>query len=168
MVDSSWDNGGMPVKPKGWSTWTKVGLGCGIVVLLFFATCAGGGFLMFRAGTRAMDKAWAQMRESAEMARTEEGARALYLANPGLARNYPTVEDFLKASEAWRARIGEIPVQRPDLKTLFDPKKGGGLQVESHSESGGTKRVRIAYRFAGGGRLVVEMEDKSLTDIRVE
>ncbi|WP_005033829.1 hypothetical protein [Holophaga foetida] len=168
MADASWDNGGVVPKPKGWSTWTKVGLGCGIVVLLFFATCVGGGFLMFKAGGRAMDKAWVQMRKSAEMARTKEGARALYEANPGLSQRYPTVEDFLKASEAWRPRLGEIPVERPDLKTLMDPKKGGGLKIESQSEAHSGKRVRIAYRFSSGGSLVLEMEDKSLTDIRVE
>lgn len=168
MADSSWDNGGLPPKPKGWSTWTKVGLGCGVVALLFFVTCVGGGFLMYRAGGRAMDKAWVQMRHSAEMARTEEGARALYQANPGLVKKYPTLEDFLKASEPWRSRLGEIPVERPDLKTLMDPKKGGGLHIESKSESGSGKRVRIAYRFPSGGRLVIEMEDDSLTDIRVD
>jgi len=168
MTDARWDNGGLPPKSKGWSTWAKVSLGCGVLVLLLLATCVGGGLWMFKAGTGAMDKAWAQMRANAEMARTEDGARALYQANPGLAAKYPTLEEFLKASEVWRPRLSEIPVQRPDLKTLVDPKKGGGLQITSQTEAGGLRRLHMAYRRADGGRLVIEMEGKSLTDIRVE
>lgn len=168
MADASWDNGGLPPKRRGLGTWAKVSLGCGVIALLMLVTCVGAGYWAFRKGSAAIDGVWSEMHRTAEQVRTDEGARALYQANPRLADTYPTVEDFLQAVAEWRPRLGEIPAQRPDFKSLVDPKGGSGFKLDSRSESGQPQRVTIGFNTRGGGRLVMIQEDGKLVDIRVE
>jgi hypothetical protein len=168
MADSNWDGGAMPPRKEGVPLWGKIGIGCGVAVFLLALTCGGVVYWGMSKGTQAIDKAWAEMRTQVTRLQTEEGAKALYRENPGLAKNYPTEEEFLKASEAWRSRLSEVPLKRPDLKTLFDPKAGGGFHFDSHQVSDGPKDVTVSYRLPSGARILIKTEDDRLTDIRVE
>ena len=43
MVDSSWDNSGQGAPAKtGLPLWGKLGLGCGVALLILMGTCVGG------------------------------------------------------------------------------------------------------------------------------
>ncbi len=159
-------------------TWAKVVLGCcggcALVFVLLMATCIGGAtwiskhgvpeFLDQAAGSAFLDKAWAEMDRAVQGLRTEEGTRALYRANPGLAENYPTEEDFLKAAEEWRPNLGEFPAKRPQLRDLLREKHGGG-HFSINTQNGTT---RIEYQIPKGGRLFLQLESDKLVDLRVE
>lgn len=162
MAEMTWDNGGAPVRKAGMPLWAKILAGCGIAVLLMMATCGGLIWWGISRGTAAVDQVWAEMVKDVEALRTEAGARALYRDNPGLARNYPTEADFIKASEDWRSRLGEIPAKRPSLGELMQG-KGGGFSIHSNND-----HRRVTYRFRKGGRLVLEWEQEALVDIRME
>lgn len=164
MADSSWDNSGMPKSKQGMSTLAKVGLGCGIVFLLLVLTCGSCLFLGFQKASSSIDASWRQMTSTVEALRTDEGAKGLYSANPGLKDNFATEEDFLKAVGEWRPKLGPIPQQRPDLKALF-----ASHQMEYNARSlNGRKTVSVRYRMNGGARLFLETEENKLVDIRVE
>lgn len=165
MVDSGWDNGGMaPSKKKGMPVWGKVLAGCGVAVLLLLATCVGAVYWGVGKVSEKADQAWAQMDQTVRSLRTEQGAKALYLANPGLANTYPTEEDFLKAAEGWRDKLGEFPVQRPSLGDLVKGENGAGhLSIDSRNAS-----TRVDYQIPKGGRLHLVMEAGKVTDLRVE
>ncbi len=165
MADSGWDNGGMaPSKKKGMPVWGKVLAGCGVAVLLLLATCVGAVYWGVGKVSQKADQAWAQMDQTVRSLRTEQGTKALYLANPGLADTYPNEEDFLKAAEGWRDKLGEFPARRPSIKDLVEEKNGGGhLNIESRNAS-----TRVEYQIPKGGRLHLVMEAGKLTDLRVE
>ncbi len=178
MAEGSWDNAGTPPQQKGMPLWGKISLGCcggcALVFVLFLATCIGGVRWVSRhgvpealdkaVGSAFLDKAWSGMDRAVRGLKTEEGTRALYRANPGLAENFPTEEDFLKAAEAWRPNLGEFPAQRPSLGDLFHQKKGEGhFSVNTQNST-----TRIEYQIPGGGRLYLEMESERLVDLRVE
>lgn len=131
MADSSWDNGGqgLPAK-RGMPVWGKVLLGCGIAFLVVLVTCVSGiayvahkakkdpeGFKKQVMGF-AFDKIrpdWEDFRAVVEQMRTEEGSRALYAANPGLAKTWPAESDFLQTTAKWRKDIAPAPDLTPDL-----------------------------------------------------
>jgi len=165
MVDSGWDNGGMPlVKGKGMPVWGKVLMGCGVAVLLLLATCAGALYWGVGKVSEKADRAWAEMDQTVRSLRTEQGSRALYQANPALADSYPTEGDFLKAAEAWRPNLGKFPPQRPSIRDLVEEKNGGGhLSIDSRNAT-----TRIDYQIPKGGRLHLVMESGKVTDLRVE
>lgn len=162
MMAPDWKDADGPVRKAGTPLWTKILAGCGLALLLLLGTCGGLLWWGIQRGSAAMDQVWAEMVRDVEALRTEAGARRLYHENPGLVRNYPTEEDFLKASAAWRDRLGEIPLQRPTLRELFQGKVGG-FSIHSRNE-----QRRVTYRFPKGGRLVLEWERDSLVDLRME
>ena len=114
MADSSWDNGGhgVPLKP-GLPLWAKVAMGCGIAFLVALVTCVGGVAYVANKAKKdpegfknkvmgfALDKIrpdWEDFRAVVDQLRTPEGCRALYAANPGLAKTRPTESDFLQSA----------------------------------------------------------------------
>jgi len=178
MADGSWDNAGMPAPKKGIPLWGKITLGCcggcALVFVLLMATCIGGARWVSKhgvpealdkaVGSAFLDKAWAGMDRAVQGLKTEESAKALYRANPGLAENFPTEEDFLKAAEEWRSNLGEFPAQRPSLRDLTRERKGGGhFSINTQNN-----RTRVEYQIPKGGRLYLELEDEKLVDLRVE
>ncbi|WP_291271648.1 hypothetical protein [Geothrix sp.] len=131
MADSSWDNGGHGVPLKtGLPLWGKIALGCGIAFLVALVTCVGGvafiankvkkdpeGFKQ-KAMNLVADKVrpdWEDFRAVVEQLRTPEGCRALYAANPGLAKTWATESDFLQASSKWQKDLAPVPDLTPEL-----------------------------------------------------
>ena len=166
MPDSSWDNGGLP-RRQSLPIWGKVAIGCGAAFLCFvLAVGALVGWGVHKAGS-VIDQGWAQLHQEVESLKTETGTRALYRANPGLAQSYPTEAAFLEAAAAWRPRLGTIPAQRPDLKTLFDHRTGADFHFKAHHDNG-RKWTEIHYRMATGATLVIELEGDRLTDLHVD
>ena len=166
MPDSSWDNSGLP-RRQGVPLWGKVAIGCGAAFLCFvLAVGALVGWGVHKAGT-AIDQGWAQLHQSVESLKTPAGTQALYRANPGLAQTYPTEAAFLEAAAEWRPRLGAIPAQRPDLKTLFDHRTGGDFRFKAH-QGNGRKWTELHYRMATGATLVLELEGDRLTDLHVD
>ena len=128
MVDASWDNSGLPPAKKGLGTGMKVLMGCGIAVLLTVVTCAVGGAVLghyIKKDPRAFElrvegfakglvqKDWERFRALVDQLQTEDGARAVYHANPGLHQAQPTEELFLQAVRAWRPRLAPLPAEAP-------------------------------------------------------
>lgn len=166
--DASWDDTSAPPPPKkGLSTFGKVLIGCGGAMLCFILAVAALSWVVFTKASKAMDRGWAELRERTEGLRTEAGARRVYRDNPGLAQNYATEEDFVKASREWRGKLGDLPEQRPDFKALFSGRGPGSLRITTR-EAGGKKRVSIRMRMSNGALLSVELEDDKLTDIQVD
>jgi hypothetical protein len=142
--------------------WVQILLGGVVVVLLVLGAIAGGGYLVYQKGTVVMDRAWKDLRTTAERLRTVESTRALYRGNPGLAEVYPTEGEFLKVVEAWRPKLGDVPAQRPPLLSLL--KDSRTIQIHRNS-SDGHETVRMKFKFASGGVLEMETDQDKLTSL---
>ncbi len=167
-MDQSWDGGGLPPKKKGMSSLAKVGIGLLAAFVLFVGLCFGAGYWMYRTASRSVHHGWDIMRQTAEQLKTEEGARRIYAENPALSRDYPTQEGFLEAAGGWRAKLGSIPSQLPDMETMQDPKNQGTLDLRRHYGGGVKEGIGITYATQGGGRIVIEIADGKLTSLRVD
>lgn len=165
-VDPSWQNEAPPPK-KGLSVFGKVLIGCGAAFLCFVIAVGAMAYVVVSKATSAMDRGWAQMRAEVHSLRTEEGARELYRKNPGLAQNYPTEEDFVKASAEWRSKLEDLPASRPTLKEMMRGGRHGAITIQTRA-SDGAKVTTIRMRMASGSILVVEMDNDKLTDIRMD
>ena len=181
MADSSWDNGGQGVPAKaGLPLWAKIGLGCGVAFLVVLATCVGGAAYL---GSRikkdpegfknkvmgfALDKLrpdWEDFRTVVDQLRTPEGCRALYAANPGLAKTWATESDFLDAADKWRKDLAPISDLTPELMEHqglhINHMIGGRVEVGWSPKTGRPVYVTFAgARKAGdkGPRQVIEVE----------
>lgn len=97
MVDSSWDNSGMPAAKRGMSLWAKIGLGCGV-------GAAAGPYLWgmrlvwpaqgVRGAGRPVDHRAFNRRKPG----FGDGRPRAYASNPGLKDSYPTEGEFLAAA----------------------------------------------------------------------
>jgi hypothetical protein len=156
----------MPAQRKsGLPLWGKIALGCGVAMLLFLGSCVVLiGYGVHR-GSEAMDQAWVRMRKEVAELSSEDGARKMYQQNPGLADRYPTEEDFVKASAIWRPKLTQLPEQPPTIRDLMEGK--GNVQLMTHFENG-RKRSRIRVKLQDGSRLIVETDEKGVTDIRMD
>lgn len=164
MADSSWDNGGHGVPAKaGLPLWGKIALGCGVVFLVVLVTCVGGvAFLANKAkkdpeGIKnavlgfALDKMkpeWDEFRAVIDQLRTPEGCRALYAANPDLAKSWATEAEFLAAAEGWRPNLAPTPELTPELM------ERQGLRI--HRGSGG--RLEVGWSPKDGRAVYVTFE----------
>ena len=131
MANSSWDNGGYGVPAKaGLPLWGKIALGCGVAFLVVLVTCVSGiAYVANRAkkdpdGFKnkvmgfALDKVrpdWDDFRAVVEQLRTAEGCRALYAANPGLAKTWATESAFVAAASKWQKDLAPTPDLTTDL-----------------------------------------------------
>lgn len=131
MADASWDNGGHGVPAKaGMPLWAKIGIGCGVLFLVAMVTCFGLGAYVVNKAKKdpegfknqvmgfALDKVrpdWEDFRAVVEQLRTQEGCRALYAANPGLSKSWPTEGEFLSTAEGWRKGLVPAPDLTPEL-----------------------------------------------------
>ena len=164
MADGSWDNGGHGVPAKaGMPLWGKIALGCGISFLVVLVTCVGAGAFFInkikkdpegfkqKAMNLVADKMrpdWEDFRAVVEQLRTPEGCQALYAANPGLAKTWPTEAAFLEASSRWHKEV----VSAPDL--TLDVLEHGGLQI--NRDFGG--QVRVGWSPKSGRSVYVTFE----------
>jgi len=164
MVDSSWDNTGMPKPKQGMALWAKIGLGCGVVFLLLVLTCGSCIWVGINKGSAALDRSWAELHDSAEGLRTVEGTKALYRHHARLRESYPTEADFLKAAAEWRPGLSGIPAKRPDFKALFQEHK---LEIQASNQNG-RETTHIRYHMESGKALIMDTELGKLVDIRVE
>jgi len=164
MVDSSWDNSGMPAPRKGMPLWGKIGLGCGVIFFLMVLACGSCVWMGISKGSAALDRSWAELHGGAEALRTDEGSKALYRQHPRLQESYPTEEEFLKAVAEWRPNLSGIPAQRPDFKALFKEHK---LEIQA-SNVNGRETTHIRYHMESGKALAMDTEMGKLVDIRVE
>jgi len=146
------------------SLWAKLGLGCGVLLLIVGLACGSCVFWGFRKGAEALDTQWAVITHTTEQLSTVEGSQSLYQANPGLKDTFPTEEDFLKAAAEWRPGVAKLPTQRPDMKSLFKEQK---LDMRGETFNG-RKVWHLKYHMNTGKSLSVETENGKLTDLRVE
>ena len=195
MVDASWDNSGQPPPKKGLGTGMKVLLGCGIAALLAVVTCAVGGAVLgnyIKKDPKAFElrvegfakglvqKDWERFRALVDQLQTEDGARAVYHANPGLHQAHATEELFLQAVRAWRPRLAplpaEVPVSRhrrrrhrqeeepaPEEAPAAEGSKR--LSVDLQKVFGNT-RIRCTY--PDGLRLAVAFDGERIRNLSVE
>jgi len=167
MADGSWDNGGHGVPAKaGMPLWGKIAMGCGAAFLVVLVTCVGGAAYLghkaksdpdwFKQKTKgvinlALDKVrpdWEDFRLVVEQLRTPEGCQALYAANPGLAKTWPTQAAFLEASSRWHKEVVSAPDLTPEVM------EHGGLQI-NHVFSG---QVKVGWSPRTGRSVYVTFE----------
>lgn len=181
MADGSWDNGGhgVPVK-AGMPLWAKIGIGCGIAFLVVLVTCVGGAAYVVNRAKKdpdgfknqvmgfALEKVrpdWEDFRAVVEQLRTVEGSRALYAANPGLARTWTTEADFLAAAAGWRKDLLPPPDLTPEVMERqglrINHALGGRVEVGWSPKEGRAVYVTFERARKGGDkgpRLVTELE----------
>jgi hypothetical protein len=153
----------IPARKQGLSVLGKVFIGCGSALLCFLLAIGALVWVVFHQASRELDRGWVQIHALG----TEQGARDLYRRNPGLAQNYATEEDFVKASASWRPKLAGLPEKRPGLGEFMSHKGGGIYSVESRSVNGKTS-FTMRVRLGNGATLVVEIENDKFTDLQVE
>jgi hypothetical protein len=196
MVDASWDNSGMAPQKQGLGTGMKVLMGCGIAALLAIVTCFVGGAVLgnlIKKDPKAFElrvegfakglvqKDWERFRTLAEQLQTDDGARALYQANPGLHQAHPSEGQFLEAVRTWRPRLAPLPVDVPvgnhrrhprdrqedaparDKATRAESTKQPSLDIQKVF---GSTRIRCTY--PDGTRLSVAFDGERVRTIEVE
>ncbi len=162
MADSSWDNGGQPAQRKqGMSIWAKVALGCGVIFLLGMGGCVVLGATCARAIGKTMDgREWGQLKEAVQQLQSDEGAKALYQANPELSQAYPTEDDFLEKARIWRPKLEPLPAEMPGVFT--------GKISYNVSINGGFRKVELGYTNGIGGKIASRWENGRLQMISVD
>ena len=155
MADASWDNSGMPARKPGMPTWVKILLGCGLAMLVAMGGCVALATWGCHAMTQSMEtEEWGQLRQAVAQLQTDDGARALYQANPGLAAAYPTEQAFLTAAQGWRPRLEPMPEHMPGLLT--------GRVSYSVQIQGGFRRTELGYRNGKGTWIASRWENGHL------
>lgn len=145
--------------------WMQIGFGCGAALLVVVGTLAGAGYVIHRKGTAVLNRAWKELRTTTERLKTAESTKALYRGNPALSEIYPTEKDFLKVTEAWRPKLGDVPEAQPSLRRLFvDPQL---LQIH-RNRSDGHETVRVRFTFGSGAILVMETDQGKLTNLMLQ
>ena len=161
-------------------TWGKVLLGCGVVALLGLATCVGGvAYLGHRVKNDpdgfknkvlgfALEKVrpdWDDLQAVVNQLRSPEGSRALYAANPDLAKTWPTEAAFLEAAASWGKDLPPQTDLSPDLmehqRLHINHVMGGKVTIGWSPR--GARAVYVTFdrpRKAGdkGPRRVVELD----------
>lgn len=178
MTDSSWnqESPSDPASKPGMPTWAKFLLGCGVLAVLVLTTCIGGvAYLGHRIkkdpeGFKKSieDKAlgfardmvrqpWEALHKVVDQLQTDEGAQAVYAANPALKDHYPTADSFVEAARTWRPRLEPLPPELPDLRegSLNISKDFGKTQKLQYRTKKGV-RIRSEWQMDSGaiGQLV--------------
>ncbi|MDE3034116.1 MAG: hypothetical protein KGI56_10660 [Acidobacteriota bacterium] len=167
-MDSSWDNSGLPPQKKGMPTWVKILGGCGIAAALLIGSCVGFAAWGFQKGKAIFQEqgsiAWTKLASYEKQLESDEGVQALYQANPGLARAYPTESDFLKAAQTWRPKLAPIPAQMPNV---FQAIKERSFSFNIQKNNQHSRRSAGVRMGSGGGFLVATWENEELVDLEV-
>jgi hypothetical protein len=95
---------------------------------------------------------WVIMRKAVGQIGSDEGARAFYQANPGLAMRIPTEELFLRIASGWRKLIEPLPEDLPDLEahTLSYTETSEGTEMSYRTSKG----VLVFMKWASDDRLM--------------
>jgi hypothetical protein len=141
----------------------KVSLGCGVLLLLFLATCGAFTGIARRQADAAADRGWAQLRAPFERLGNDEGALALYRESPALQAKFGTEERFLATAAAWRPKLVALPDRRPALKELLG-KDGSRFRIRNDAVKG-RPRLWIRYAPPGGATFTVELEDDKVVGL---
>jgi len=192
MVDSSWDNSGLPPQKKGLGTGMKVLMGCGIALLLVLVTCAVGAAVLgnyIKKDPKAFEtrvegfansliqRDWERLRTLVDQLQTDDGARAVYRANPSLRQTQASEEPFLQAVRAWRPRLRPLPQEAPlgghrhrrsrnqpeEAPPASDAPRPFSVDMQKIF---GTTRIRCTY--PDGTRLAVSFDGERVKTIEVE
>jgi hypothetical protein len=163
MANGSWDNSGAPAPKSGMPLWGKIAIGCGVTMLLVLGTCVGGGIYLSNKIKKdpegfkkqvmgfAIDKIrpeWDDFRAVVEKLRTEEGCKALYAANPDLAKTWAKESDFLEAAKGWQKDLEPLP------ELTVDVLEHHGFQL--NKQIGGN--VYVSYRAKKGPDVAVTFD----------
>jgi len=168
VQDASWDNSAAPPPRKaGLGTGGKILIGCGAAALCLLLAIGALAWVVYNKVNTAMDRGWVTMHRKLDDLKTDSGARRLYRENPGLAQNYPTEEEFLRASREWRDKLGDLPEKRPEIREMLRSRGPGGVVIKSR-DTGDRKTVTVRLRMSTGASLVVELVNDQLTDIQVD
>ncbi len=161
MADSSWDNGGQPMQRKqGMSIWAKVALGCGVLFLLGLGGCVVLGATCAKVVGKTMDgREWVQLKEAVRQLQSDEGAKALYQANPELSQAYLSEENFLQQARLWRPKLEPLPAEMPSIFT--------GKISYNVSVNGGFRKVELGYTNNRGAAIASRWENGRLQMIAV-
>ncbi|HJV22151.1 MAG TPA: hypothetical protein VJ570_05615 [Holophagaceae bacterium] len=155
MADSNWDSPAPAVPKPGMPLWGKILVGCGVLFLLVMGSCVALGIYAGKHpekiknavggwGMSFLKPEWDDLRATVEALRTEEGGKALYTANPALAKQWATQEDFLKEAREWREQLPELPAELTvDLLEHQD--------LSLNNQFGG--EMHVIYRKKGGLRI---------------
>jgi hypothetical protein len=193
MVDSSWDNGGLPSQKKGLGAGMKVLMGCGIAALVALVTCAVGGAILgnfikkdpkgFEMGMEGfaknlVQKDWERLRALVDQLQTDDGARIVYRTNSSLQQAHSSEELFLQAVRAWRPRQAPLPAEAPVGKHRRHRRDRDQPEDETPSDETpkqpsvniqkifGTTRIRCTY--PDGTRLAVTFDGERVKTIEVD
>lgn len=161
MVDSNWDNSGLPERKKGLGTGLKIAIGCGVALLLAIGGCVafiGVGASM--AGKHMKAKEWPQLRQLVQDLGSDRGAADVYQANPGLAADFPSEESFLKAAQGWRPKLEPLP---PEPPSVFSGRLDMNISINNSQRS-----AELQYQNGKGHRVKGRWEDGRLVGLRVE
>ncbi|NWJ41927.1 MAG: hypothetical protein HXX12_13275 [Geothrix sp.] len=197
MVDSSWDNGGLPPVKKGLGTGMKVLLGCGIAALLAFAACAVGGAIlgnMIKKDPKAFEKRmegfaeglvrkdWERFRNLVDRLQSDEGAAGIYRSNPGLHQAYATEGQFLQAVRSWRPHLTPLPDKVPVGRRHRRHRRDDAAEEPFPSDAATPEAARepavdiqkvfgttrIQCRYPNGTKLSVTFDGEQIQRLEVE
>jgi hypothetical protein len=98
---------------------------------------------------------WEAMRKAVEQMETDDGAKAFYLANPGLAGRIPSEAAFLEKVRSWRPLLRPLPQALP------------GLEAHDLSYVRKQDQVELSYRTAQGAFLFMRWSGGNLVELRV-
>lgn len=198
MVDSSWDNSGLPPEKKPMGTGMKWLLGCGIAFLVVTGTCVGGGLILGRMikkdpkgfearmeafGKGLVQKDWDRFRGLVDQLQTDEGAQALYRANPDLQQEHPTEAIFVEAVRGWRPKLRPLPPEVPEGRRhrrhhreepSKDPTPAELGQADATEPAPSLEinkifgKTIIRYRYPGGPRLSATFDGERIKGLVVD
>ncbi len=87
---------------------------------------------------------WPVIRSIHARLQTDESAKDLFAKNPALANSYTNEKDFLDTVQAWRSKVGELPVQEPPRGPTYLPGSDpGGTGASVQGAGGAWMRVDI-------------------------
>ncbi|HJU82568.1 MAG TPA: hypothetical protein VJ600_00015 [Holophagaceae bacterium] len=167
MVDSSWDNSGLPPQRQGLPTWAKVLLGCGMVMALAIGGCVAAGIYGIRKVSEMGKAQWPAYVRTVKELQDPATTKALYDANPGLKRRFPDAGAFEAQISEWRPHIETPPAEMPPITSgKAISFQGRSSQVNGEGvqrKDGGVSGYRMGDRM-----LVVVWEEGRIVDIQFE
>lgn len=104
---------------------------------------------------------WPVVRTVHARLQTDEGVKDLFAKNPALADAYASDQDFLDTVRAWRAKVGDVPVQEPSEGPTYSPDADPGEAAASVQGSGGAW-MRVEIR---GGDLAGPIQGEGIVRI---
>jgi hypothetical protein len=98
---------------------------------------------------------WNDMRKAVTQLKTDDGARAFFAENPGLATRVPTESTFVEMSRSWRPLLEPLPEALPSIE-------GHNLTYVKNAEG-----AEMSYRTPKGTRIFMKWAENKLVEMRV-